>query len=82
MKFSGDDWNAAKCGGDLVANGGAPDLSEAHVHDSEDACVKRCLNDEFEVLGMDGFEVIEIMSGSVMVFGDAFVDFVNGGVGN
>ena len=82
LEFSGDDRYAAKCGGNLVSNGGASDLSEAHVHDSEDARVKRCLNDEFEVFCVDGFVVVEIVSGSVMVFGDAVSDFVDRGVGN
>ena len=81
LEFSGDDRYAAKCGGNLVSNGGASDLSEAHVHDSEDARVKRCLNDEFEVFCVDGFVVVEIVGGSVMVFSDAVVDFVNGCVG-
>ena len=38
----------------MVANGGTSDLSEAHVHDSEDASIKKGLYDEFEVFGMDG----------------------------
>ena len=60
----------------MVADGGASDLSEAHVHDSEDASVKRSLYDKFEVLGMDGFVIVDVVGCSVMVFGDAVGDFV------
>ena len=54
-------------------------MSEAHVHDSEDASVKGSLDDKFEVLGMDGFVVVDVVSCSVMVFGDAIGDLVKGG---
>ena len=57
LEFSGDDWDAAQCGGDLVANGGSLDLFEAHVHDSDNACGERCLDDEFEVSEVDGLAV-------------------------
>ena len=40
LKFFGDDRNAAQCWGDLVPDGGTSDLSEAHVHDSEDSSIE------------------------------------------
>ena len=71
LKFSGDDWYAAQCGGNLVPNGGSSNLSEAHVHDFEDACVEGCLNYELEVFGVDGFAVVEVVCGCAVVCGDA-----------
>ena len=79
LKFSGYDWYAAQCGGDLVANGGTPDLPEAHVHDSEDASVEGCLNDEFEVFGMDGLVVVDVVSGGMMVLDHTICDLVHCG---
>ena len=32
-------------------------LFEAHVHDSDNACGERCLDDEFEVSEVDGLAV-------------------------
>ena len=57
-QFSCYDWNAAQCWGDLIANCGSLDLHQAHVHDSDNACVKRCLDNEWHVFEMNGFAVV------------------------
>ena len=60
----------------MVANGGAPYLSEAHVHDSENASVEGCLDDGFEVFGMDGLVVVDMVGGCAVVSDDTIGDFV------
>ena len=76
LKFSGDNWNAAKCGGDLVANGGALNLLEAHVHDSDNACGERSGDDESEVSEVDCFAVSKVVCSCVFVGDSAIVHFV------
>ena len=60
----------------MVANGGALDLSEAHVHHFDNACVKGCLNYGFDVLDVNGFALVEVVGGFVVVVNGASVNFV------
>ena len=52
------------------------DLSEAHVHHFDNACVKGCLNDGFDVLDVNGFALVEVVGGFVVVVNGASVNFV------
>ena len=60
----------------MIANGGALDLFEAHVHDSDNACAEGGGDDESEVSEMYGFAVEEVVGGFVMVGDCATMDFV------
>ena len=52
------------------------DLREAHVHDFDNACGKRCLDYELDVFEVNGFAVDEIVCCFVVVANAASVDFV------
>ena len=60
----------------MVANGGALDLLEAHVHDFDNACAERSGDDHSEMPEMDGLAISQIVGGFVVVGDSASVDFV------
>ena len=51
------------------------------MHDSENASVEGCLDDGFEVLGMDGLVVVDMVGGRAVVGDNAIGDFVQGCTG-
>ena len=68
----------------MVANGGALDLLEAHIHDSDNACAERSGDDHPEMSEVNGFAISQVVGGLVVVCDSAIVDFVElgGCVGN
>ena len=63
----------------MVADGGTPDLGNAKLHDGEDACVKRRLNDGGNVLKVDDFVMFDVVLGLVMMADVAWKSFVDAG---
>ena len=55
----------------MVSNGGALYLLKAHVHDFDNPSVKRGLDDESDVLEVDGFGVHEVVGSLVVVLDGA-----------
>ena len=68
----------------MVANGGALDLLEAHIHDSDNACAEGSGDDHPEMSEVNGFAISQVVGGFVVVCDCASVDLVElgGCVGN